>query len=159
MRKEEKGITRESYNWVVRVVDACARVHADFGRIRLIWQNLTEVDQASRIRQNLFKVSELFYRVFYRDVPTVTRPPPLHLHMVVFLLSLLPIAISCKYSTFLRSTIFELTFLFLFKLRGELFYFKKPWLSIPEVKVKHLSKSCLFLILLYKSLGKENLTN
>ena len=68
-------------------------------------------------------------------------------------------AISCKYSTFLRSTVFELTFLFLFKLRGELFYFKKPWLSIPEVKVKHLSKSCLFLILLYKSLGKENLTN
>ena len=89
MRKEEKGITRESYNWIVRGLGG--------RRVRTyacgLWQNLIEVNQASRIRQNLFKVSELFYRVFYRDVLTVTRPLLLHLHMVVFLLSLLPMAI------------------------------------------------------------------
>jgi hypothetical protein len=49
----------------------------DFGRIRWIWQNLAEVDQAGKIRQNLAKALEFVYRVFYRDVPTVTRLVPL----------------------------------------------------------------------------------
>jgi len=35
----------------------------DFGRIQLIWQNLAEVDQAGRIRQNLVKASEFVCRV------------------------------------------------------------------------------------------------
>jgi hypothetical protein len=49
----------------------------DFGRIQLIWQNLAEVDQAGRIRQNLVKASEFVYQVFHRDIPTVTRLVPL----------------------------------------------------------------------------------
>jgi len=53
--------------------------------------------------------------------------------MVFFLLSLLLVTISYKY----------FTFLFPFKLREELLYFKKPWLSILEVKVKR------YLILIY----------
>jgi len=45
-------------------------------------------------------------------------------------LSLLLETISYKYFIFLRSKIFKLAFLFPFKLREELLYFKKPWLSI-----------------------------
>jgi hypothetical protein len=48
-----------------------------FGRIRLIWQNLAEVDQAGRIRQNLIKASEFICRVFHRDIPAVTGLVPL----------------------------------------------------------------------------------
>ena len=55
--------------------------------------------------------------------------------MVFFLLSLLPVTISYKYFTFLRSGIFNLAFLFPFKLREELLYFKKPWLSILGLKL------------------------
>ena len=54
------------------------RSSTDFGRIQLIWQNLAEVDQAGRIRQNLVKASEFIRRVFHRDVPTVTELVPLH---------------------------------------------------------------------------------
>jgi len=53
------------------------RSSTDFGRIRWIWQNLAEVDQAGRIRQNLVKASEFICRVFYRDIPTVTGLVPL----------------------------------------------------------------------------------
>ena len=42
---------------------AHVRTRTDFGRIRLIWQNLAEVDQGVKF----------IYRVFYRDIPTVTR--------------------------------------------------------------------------------------
>jgi len=73
---------------------------------------------------------------------------------------------SYKYFTFSYSIIFKLVFLFPFKLREELLYFKKSWLSILEVKVKHylsliysFKKLLILIILLYKSLGKENLTN
>ena len=59
--------------------------------------------------------------------------------MVFFLLFLLPVTISYKYFTFLHSAIFNLVFSFPFKLRKELFYFKKLWSSILEVKVKHYS--------------------
>ena len=59
--------------------------------------------------------------------------------MVFFLLSSLLVTISYKYFTFSRSAIFNLVFLFPFKLREELLYYKKPWLSILEVKVKHYS--------------------
>ena len=59
--------------------------------------------------------------------------------MVFFLLSLLPVTISYKYFTFLRFVIFNLAFSFPFKLREELLYFKKLWLSILEVKVKYYS--------------------
>ena len=59
------------------------RPSTDFGRIRLIWQNLAEVDQAGRIRQNLVKASEFVYRVFHRDIPTVTRLAPLHLYPIL----------------------------------------------------------------------------
>ena len=65
------------------------------------------------------------------------------LYIVFFLLSLLPVTISYKYFTFSRFTIFNLAFLFPFKLREELLYFKKLWLSILEVKVKY------YLILVY----------
>jgi len=54
------------------------RSSTDFGRIRLIWQNLAEVNQAGRIRQNLVKASEFICRVFHRDIPTVTGLVPLH---------------------------------------------------------------------------------
>ena len=54
------------------------RTRTDFGSIRLIWQNLAEVDQAGRIWQNLVKASSSICRVFYRDIPTVTRLVPLH---------------------------------------------------------------------------------
>jgi len=53
------------------------RSSTDFGQIRLIWQNLAEVDQASRIRQNLVKASEFIYRVFHQDIPTITGLVPL----------------------------------------------------------------------------------
>jgi len=56
---------------------AHVRTRTDFGRIRLIWQNLAEVDQAGRIRQNSVKASSLSCRVFYRDIPTITRLVPL----------------------------------------------------------------------------------
>ena len=59
--------------------------------------------------------------------------------MVFFLLSSLPVIIFYKYFIFLRFVIFNLVFLFPFKLRKELFYFKKLWLSVLEVKVKHYS--------------------
>jgi len=49
----------------------------DFSRIRLIKQNLAEVDQAGRIRQNLVKASEFICRVFHRDIPTITGLVPL----------------------------------------------------------------------------------
>jgi len=39
------------------------RTRTDFGRIRLIWQNLAEVDQGVKF----------IYQVFYWDIPTVTR--------------------------------------------------------------------------------------
>jgi len=55
------------------------RTRTDFSRIQLIWQNLAEVDQASRIRQNSVKASSLSCQVFYRDIPTVTRLVPLQL--------------------------------------------------------------------------------
>ena len=51
-------------------------------------------------------------------------------YIVFFLLSSLPVTISYKYFTFLRSTIFNLAFSF---------PFKKPWLSILEVKVTYCS--------------------
>jgi len=56
-----------------------AHIHTrtDFGSIWLIWQNLAEVDQAGKIRQNLAKALSSIYRVFYRDIPTVTRLVPL----------------------------------------------------------------------------------
>jgi len=47
--------------------------------IRLICQNLAEVDQAGRIRQNLVKALDFICRVFYRDIPTVTGLVPLYL--------------------------------------------------------------------------------
>ena len=59
--------------------------------------------------------------------------------MVFFLLFLLLVTISYKYFIFSHSIIFNLIFLFLFKLRKELFYFKKLWLSVLEVKVKYYS--------------------
>ena len=65
------------------------------------------------------------------------------LYIVFFLLSSLLVTISYKYFTFLRFAIFNLAFLFLFKLRKELLYFKKLWSSILKVKVKH------YLILVY----------
>ena len=61
------------------------------------------------------------------------------LYIVFFLLFLLLVTISYKYFTFLRSIIFNLVFSFPFKLRKELLHFKKLWLSILEVKVKHYS--------------------
>jgi len=54
------------------------RTRTDFGSIWLIWQNLAEVDQASRIRQNSVKALSSICRVFYQDIPTVTRLVPLH---------------------------------------------------------------------------------
>jgi len=73
---------------------------------------------------------------------------------------------SYKYFTFLHSIIFKLAFFFSFKLREELLYFKKSWLSIPEVRVKHylslvysFKKLLILIILLCESLSKENLTN
>src|SRR6266699_2015363 len=85
---------------------------------------------------------------------------------VFFLPPSLPITISYKYFTFSRSTIFELTFSFPFKLREELLYFKKSWLSIQEVRVKHclslvysFKKLLMLMLLSCESLGKENLTN
>ena len=87
------------------------------------------------------------------------------LYIIFFLLSLLLITISYKYFTFLYSIIFNLVFSFPFKLREELLHFKKPWLSILEVKVKHYSilicsfEILVLILLLWKSLGKENLTN
>ena len=63
--------------------------------------------------------------------------------MVFFLSFLLPVTITYKYFIFSRFAIFNLVFLFLFKLRKELLYFKKLWLSILKVKVKH------YLILVY----------
>jgi len=53
------------------------RTRTGFSSIRLIWQNLAEVDQAGRIRQNLVKASSSICRVFYRDISTVTRLVPL----------------------------------------------------------------------------------
>jgi len=47
---------------------AHVRTRTDFGRIWLIWQNLAEVDQGVKF----------IYRVFYRDIPTVTRLVLLH---------------------------------------------------------------------------------
>jgi len=44
------------------------RTWTDFGRIRLIWQNLAEVDQGVKF----------ICRVFYQDIPTVTRLVLLH---------------------------------------------------------------------------------
>ena len=41
------------------------------------------------------------------------------------------------YFIFSRFAIFNLAFLFPFKLRKELLHFKKLWSSILEVKVKH----------------------
>ena len=49
-----------------------------FGRIQLIWQNLAEVDQAGKIRQNLIKALEFICRVFHQDIPAVTGLVPLH---------------------------------------------------------------------------------
>jgi len=43
---------------------AHVRTRTDFGRIQLIWQNLAEVNQASRIRQNLVKASSLSVECF-----------------------------------------------------------------------------------------------
>ena len=60
---------------------AHVRTRTDFGRIRLIWQNLAEVDQAGRIWQNSVKASSLSCRVFYRDIPTVTRLVPLQYYL------------------------------------------------------------------------------
>ena len=65
------------------------------------------------------------------------------LDIVFFRLSLLLVTIFYKYFIFSYSIIFNLVFLFPFKLREELLYFKKPWLSILEVKIKH------YLILIY----------
>ena len=65
------------------------------------------------------------------------------LYVVFFLSFLLLVTISYKYFTFSHSAIFNLVFSFPFKLRKELFYFKKLWLNISEVKVKH------YLILIY----------
>jgi len=48
---------------------AHVRTRTDFGRIRLIWQNLAEVDQGVKF----------ICRVFYRDIPTVTRLVLLHI--------------------------------------------------------------------------------
>jgi len=47
---------------------AHVRTRTDFGRIRLIWQNLAEVNQGVKF----------ICRVFYRDIPTVTRLVLLH---------------------------------------------------------------------------------
>jgi len=38
-----------------------------------------EINQVSGIWQNLIKASEFIYRVFHRDIPTVTRLVPLYL--------------------------------------------------------------------------------
>ena len=65
------------------------------------------------------------------------------LYVVFFLLSLLPVTIFYKYFIFSHFAIFNLAFLFPFKLREELFYFKKLWSSILEIKVKY------YLILVY----------
>ena len=87
------------------------------------------------------------------------------LYIVFFLLSLLPVTISYKYFIFSHSIIFNLVFSFPFKLKEELLYFKKLWLSILEVKVKHYSslicsfKILVLILLSWKSLSKENLTN
>ena len=64
------------------------------------------------------------------------------LYVVFFLSSLLLVTIFYKYFTFSCSAIFNLAFSFPFKLRKELLYFKKFWLSILEVKVKY----CLILV-------------
>ena len=61
------------------------------------------------------------------------------LYIVFFLLSSLPVTISYKYFTFSHFAIFNLAFSFPFKLREELLYFKKLWLSILEVKIKYYS--------------------
>ena len=50
----------------------------DFNKIQLFWQNMAEVNQASRIRQNLVKALEFIYQVFHRDIPTITGLVPLH---------------------------------------------------------------------------------
>jgi len=57
---------------------AYVHTRTDFGSIRLIWQNLAEVDQAGRIWQNSVKASSSICRVFYWDIPTVTRLVPLY---------------------------------------------------------------------------------
>jgi len=62
---------------------AHVRTRTDFGSIRLIWQNLAEVDQAGRIRQNSVKASSSICRVFYRDIPTVTRLVPLQINCML----------------------------------------------------------------------------
>jgi len=49
----------------------------DFSSIQLIWQNLAEVNQAGRIRQNSVKALSSICRVFYQDIPTITRLVPL----------------------------------------------------------------------------------
>ena len=67
--------------------------------------------------------------------------------VVFFLLSLLPVTIFYKYFIFSYSAIFNLAFLFPFKLREELLHFKKLQSSISEVKVKHyLILVCSFKI-------------
>jgi len=55
-----------------------AHVHTrtDFGRIRLIWQNLAEVDQGVKF----------ICWVFYRDIPTVTRLVLLHSLSIILVL-------------------------------------------------------------------------
>ena len=61
------------------------------------------------------------------------------LYIVFFVLSLLLVTIFYKYFTFLYFAVFNLAFSFPFKLREELFYFNKPWLSISEIKFKYYS--------------------
>jgi len=51
------------------------RSSTDFGRTRLIWQNLV-------------KALEFVYRVFHRDVPTVTRLVPLQTTYYNYLIDL-----------------------------------------------------------------------
>ena len=50
------------------------RTRTDFGRIRLIWQNLAEVDQGVKF----------ICQVFYRDIPTVTRLVLLQLYSKIY---------------------------------------------------------------------------
>ena len=75
------------YRWNARkrsgsqliVVSDTLTVVTDGGRRKLsvVWQNLAEVNQAGRIRQNSVKASEFICRVFHRDVPAVTGLVPL----------------------------------------------------------------------------------
>ena len=65
------------------------------------------------------------------------------LYIVFFLLFLLLVTIFYKYFIFLYFVVFNLAFLFLFKMREKLLYFKKIWLSILKVKVKY------YLIFIY----------